>query len=363
MKRFFYTSIFILICFDMLIIFYLISIQPKENQKKIVPLQVNLKKSLEVDITNKSINVSDIFKYQDPDFSGYNPNEIVLLATGDVILARSVNSLMVSKNNFLYPFEKTANFLKNSDITFINLESPLIPNCATTVEGMVFCGSENAVAGLVFSGVDVVSIANNHMADQGEDGINNTTNILMKNNIAVTGNGNPAILTAKGKKFGFLGYNDISERYDLLPKPDDILLQKDIYKLKQKVNYVIVAFHWGVEYTASPSARQVELAHMAIDNGADLVIGNHPHWVQGIEQYEGKLITYAHGNFVFDQMWSPETREGVIGKYVFGNNGLKSVNFYPIIIENYAQPRFAQKEEAVKILEKMKATSPIVKSP
>lgn len=311
------------------------------------------------EIPEKALSLDSVFQYQDPNQSLVSgSDEIVLLATGDVILARSVNSQMVRKNNFLYPFEKTADFLKKADITLINLESPLISNCPTTDEGMVFCGQEKAVNGLVYSGVKIASLANNHMADYEIDGFHQTINLLQQNKIAVTGYGEPAILEVKGKKFGFLGYNDIVERYDLLLKPEINLLQNNIKSLKQKVDFVIVAFHWGVEYTSSPSARQKELAYSAIDAGADLIIGNHPHWVQTVEKYQDKFIAYSHGNFIFDQMWSRETREGVIGKYIFDKNGLKAVNFYPVIIENYSQPRFADKSEAEKILWRFKTNSP-----
>jgi len=341
---------------DVLIIQYLIN-----NQSNTSSPEISLTKSslIKTQIPSKQqLSFDSIFSYQDPASNqSRQPDEITLLATGDVIPARSVNYQMVKLNDFRYPFAKTADFLKNSDITFINLETPLIPNCQPTVEGMVFCGDEKAVEGLVSAGVKVANIANNHMSDYGIEGINNTTKLLQQNNIAVCGNGSPAILDIKGKKFGFLGYNDISERYDLLPSPKIDILQKDIRDLKIKADYVIVAFHWGVEYTSSPSARQKELAHSAIDAGADLIIGNHPHWVGAVEQYKDKFTTYAHGNFIFDQMWSQETREGVIGKYIFGDTGLKSVNFYSVIIENYSQPRFATQTEAEKILLRIKTNS------
>jgi poly-gamma-glutamate synthesis protein (capsule biosynthesis protein) len=82
----------------------------------------------------------------------------------------------------------------------------------------------------------------------------------------------------------------------------------------------------------------VELAHAAIDDGADLIIGNHPHWIQGVEVYKSKFITYAHGNFIFDQEWSYETTVGVIGKYTFYDNTLIAVDFTPVLIQNFAQP-------------------------
>lgn len=104
---------------------------------------------------------------------------------------------------------------------------------------------------------------------------------------------------------------------------------------------MIVSFHWGDEYTAEPNSRQRFLAHLAIDSGTDLIIGNHPHWVQTKEIYQGKLINYALGNFIFDQMWSDETRKGTLGWYVIEKDkGLVKTKYYPVLIENYSQPRF-----------------------
>lgn len=284
-------------------------------------------------------------------------SEYTILATGDVILARSVNAKMVRLNNFKLPFEKTVNFLKSADAVFINLESPLISNCPITDEGMKFCGDPRDVQGLVYGGVTVASIANNHTGDYGINGINATIALLQENKIKVTGNGQSAIVTIRDKKFGFLGYNTIGAKESGIAWAEIPEIQSDIQSLKKQVNFVIVAFHWGIEYTSLPSSKQRELAHIAIDAGADLIIGNHPHWVQGIEQYSGKYITYSHGNFIFDQMWSQETREGVIGKYIFDGNGVKDIKFFPIIIDDYSQARFATAAEAAKILLKMKESS------
>lgn len=304
--------------------------------------------------TPSSLSLDSMFDYVDPipEAAG-DPQMYTLIATGDVIPARSVNTKMTQLNNFNYPFEKTAEFSKAADLVFINLESPLVAGCQVTQEGMSFCGDERSVEGLVYTGVDVASLANNHAGNRGIGGIESTISILKQNNIAITGNGEAAIVSIRDKKFGFLGYNDIGSKENGIAWADNEQVQKEIADLKNKVDFVIVAFHWGVEYVSTPTARQIELAHLAIDSGADLIIGNHPHWVQGVEQYKGKFITYSHGNFVFDQMWSQETREGVIGKYVFDKGGLAEVKFYPVIIENYAQPRFATQNEALKILGRM----------
>ncbi len=310
-------------------------------------------------IRTAQIPLDEIFRYHDPieatKSGNSKPDEYSIIVTGDVIPARSVNSIMVRKNNFLYPWEKTAEILQSSDLLFINLETPLLPVCKITDEGMKFCGNAQAIEGLKYAGVKVVSLANNHAGNYGQVGLQKTRELLGKNGIQTVGMEKPAVIQIKDKKFGFLGYNDIEKQEGLgMSLASESNIASEVSKLKKETDFTIVTFHWGIEYTASPSARQKELAHIAIDNGADLVVGNHPHWVQGVEIYKNKLITYAHGNFIFDQMWSQETREGVVGKYVFDRFGLKDVSFYPVIIENYSQPRFANEKEAEKILKRMK---------
>lgn len=112
-----------------------------------------------------------------------------------------------------------------------------------------------------------------------------------------------------------------------------------------------------MEYTDQPTQRQKELAHLAIDTGADLVIGNHPHWIQPVEIYKNKLIVYAHGNFVFDQMWSAKTREGIIGRYTFYGDRLIDAEFLPVQINDFGQPRFLTGETKSVLLEVLKQQS------
>lgn len=304
------------------------------------------------------ISIEKLFTYNNPDKSSKSdPDEYTLIATGDVIPARSVNTRIVNMNNFSYPFEKTAGFLKSADAVFINLESPLIQNCPMTDEGMIFCGDAKNIQGLIFAGVTVASIANNHAGNHGINGINSTISLLVQNQISVTGNDQPTVITIKDKRFGFLGYNDIGHKEPGISWAGSDRIKQDIKALRARVDFLIVTFHWGVEYTSTPNPRQKELAHLAIDSGADLIIGNHPHWVQGVEEYKGKFITYAHGNFVFDQGWSQKTKEGVLGRYTFNRKGLKDIKFYPVIIEGFSQPRFAKEAEAKKILDDMKKST------
>lgn len=299
-----------------------------------------------------------------PQLTTAKESEVILIATGDVIPARTVNATMSRRNDFLYPFRKTAKLLKSADLLLINLEAPLIENCPVTDEGMIFCGSPRFVEGLNFVKAKVANLANNHSGNYGTDGLTSTKQLLANNSIKTIGLGNPAIYEAKGIRFGFLGYNDIGSTLGLpIAAAESETIKQQVKKLVSRVDFVIVAFHWGEEYTALPNSRQKYLAHLAIKSGAELVIGNHPHWIQSRENYRGKLINYALGNFVFDQMWSIETRQGLVAKYVFNKNGLVSAKYFPVIIENYAQPRLATKKEAQTILDTYQKNSPTAPLP
>lgn len=276
-----------------------------------------------------------------------------MIATGDIIPARSVNYQVLTRHDFKWPYLKAAQVTKNADITFINLESPLIDKCPVTQEGMVFCGDAKNVEGLVYAGVDVASLANNHAGNYNTPGVQQTVNLLAKNNILATGILGPVIKDAKGIKFAFLGYNDVTKPQPGISNVDEEKIKTEITYAKKQADIVIVTCHWGTEYQAQPDDRQKYLAHFLIDAGADLVIGNHPHWIQPIEIYRNKLITYAHGNFVFDQMWSEKTKQGVVGKYTFYDKQLIDVEYLPIQIENYAQPYFLEGIKKQSVLDEM----------
>lgn len=285
-----------------------------------------------------------------------------ITATGDVIPARSVNYQVMKYNNPLWPYEKVIPMLKDkkTDIMFINLETPLIKGCPMTVEGMVFCGDAKNIAGLSAIGVNVANIANNHTGNHGIDGVMETKQLLENANIAVSGIDGPVYKNINGITFAFLGYNDITKPQPGITNADEPNIKRDIAQAKKNADIVIVTYHWGVEYRDQPDEDQKRLGHLSIDSGADLVIGNHPHWIQPIEFYKGKLITYAHGNFIFDQMWSQKTREGVIGRYTFFDKTLIDVEYLPLQINDYGQAVFVKDKQATDILDAMKKQSYIL---
>lgn len=262
---------------------------------------------------------------------GTDKERVVLVATGDVSLARTVNTQIQKRRDPTWPFAKTAEVLRAGDITLINLESPLVSNCPLTDTGMKFCGNINNVEGLVFAGVDVASLANNHAFNYGDAGRTQTAQMLIESEILVAGINDPVYKAVGATTFAFVGYDDVSQRVTDLSKVVEARLKADV---------VVVSVHWGTEYTDKPSVRQIALAHQLIEAGADLVIGNHPHWVQPTEIYKDKLIVYAHGNFVFDQEWSQKTKEGVVGEYTFEKGRLIDYRFLPVLIVDFGQPNF-----------------------
>jgi poly-gamma-glutamate synthesis protein (capsule biosynthesis protein) len=130
-------------------------------------------------------------------------------------------------------------------------------------------------------------------------------------------------------------------------------MTKAVEEAKQRADFVIVSMHAGTEYADKPDDSQVNFAHAAIDAGADLVIGHHPHVVQTMEKYKEKYIFYSLGNFVFDQMWFQETTEGLTIKAYFTKSGIGKISLSPITMENFAQPKITTYGDAEKILQRL----------
>jgi poly-gamma-glutamate capsule biosynthesis protein CapA/YwtB (metallophosphatase superfamily) len=314
--------------------------------------------------TPPALSLASIFGADKPDLTKFDSDKVrVLIATGDVIPAREVNYKMVTHHDWLYPWRQTADYLQSGDLLYINLESPLIAGCPIIHGGFTFCGDARAIQGLDFAKVGVANIANNHFTNFGPTGVNATILLLAQHNIGVSGLGHWVIRDIRGVKFGFVGFNGIGTHIDRAE------MKREIAIVRAQADVVVVAFHWGKEYELVPMVGAGiapddprEIGHLAIDDGADLVIGNHPHWVQGVEIYQGKLITYAHGNFIFDQMWSQETREGVVGRYTFYGTQLIRVDYRPVLISDYAQPSWLDETtgEGQTILQRMEHSSHLI---
>ena len=291
-----------------------------------------------------------------------------MIATGDVIPARLVDVEAARRGDFLWPFRPTAEFVKNADLTLINLESPLLAGCPPRPSGMNFCGDPRFVDGLTAIGARVANLANNHVY-AGPD-TQRTAELLAQHGIQTTTNlGPPVIVDVRGLRFAFVGCNGVTEGGPV----DRAALRAVIEHARSQADVVVVQFHWGKEYERQPMIAPgiapddpVELGHLAVDAGADLVIGNHPHWVQGVEVYKDHLITYAHGNYVFDQVncfpsigadyrtyCSDDTRTSVIGTYTFVDNHLVAASWRPTFIDTSLQTQWADPPRAAAVLRTM----------
>lgn len=291
---------------------------------------------------------------------------VTLLAVGDIMLSRNVAAKMVKYQNWTYPFLKTANLLKSADITFGNLETAITAGRTIKTGEMVFRTDPKAVEGLKFAGFDVLSLANNHTPNFGETGLKDTFQYLSAAGIAYIGAGEniaaarqPVIKEVQGLEFAFLAYND----NNVVPPSyfagdqragtvfmDREKMKEDVFKAKQTADFVIVSMHAGVEYQPKASERQKDFARQAIEAGAALVLGHHPHVIEPMEKYKDGYIFYSLGNFIFDQMWSLPTRQGLMATITFTPSGISEITYQPVIIEDYAQPRLANDQEAAAIL-------------
>lgn len=268
-----------------------------------------------------------------------NPQEVKLFLAGDVMLGRTVRAKAYELSDFSYPFKKVADVMQSSDITFVNLENPIIENCPSHETGYVFCATPDMLDGLTFAGVDVVNLANNHTLNYGRSGLEDTLKYLFEKNILTTGVGKLVVLERSGVTFGFLGF-DKSEQNNPKLTQDEIGL---IIASDSEVDVLVVSMHWGVEYQnkALPGVRS--LAKEIVSHGADVIVGHHPHWVQDWEFIDDKPVFYSLGNFIFDQMWSEETKKGLAVDLTYDKEGtLIEYQLLPTYMSSWSQPEFVE---------------------
>jgi len=272
---------------------------------------------------------------------------ITLVFVGDVSLAREINWQINQQGNANFPFEKTKDIISLADLAIGNLESPLYNDCPLTRSGMKFCGNPENAKGLNFAGFDLVNLSNNHIANYGQEGIKTTKTFLEQNQINWFGLDLTYFKTINDLEMAFLGFDDISTRVD------EQQMINQIKAAKQKSNFIIINFHWGAEYQSQPNQRQKNLAKTAIDSGADLIIGHHPHVLQPIEKYKDRLIIYSLGNFVFDQTWSEETRIGAIALISISPDKTAILEIIPIRIFDGTTPELIHSPEKETIINKI----------
>jgi poly-gamma-glutamate synthesis protein (capsule biosynthesis protein) len=265
------------------------------------------------------------------EFKESEPASVILV--GDIMLGRTVMTTSLDKGDLNYPFRQVAHVLSDSSLVFANLENPFVTNCPRHTSGFKFCTDPSLVNGLNFAGIDVVTIANNHTRNYGQEGFNETKTVLTQNSIAYVGDNNIIYKEVDGTVFAFLGFDFLTNK----PKDSDFTLIQDADK---NADVVIVGVHWGEEYKAIANNFQKLTAKKLIESGADVIAGHHPHWVQDSETINGKRAFYSLGNFVFDQMWSEETKKGLLVRLTFDKGELIAEDKMPIYMENWAQPAF-----------------------
>ncbi len=279
---------------------------------------------------------------------------IKLLLVGDIMLSRGVGNVMKKKEDYTYPFLKTADVIRSADVSFGNLEGPISSRGSNQGSKYSFRADPKVVNGLEFAGFDVLSIANNHILDWGDDALKDTVSILNKYGILPVGAGvnyadanSPVFENIKGTRIAFLAYTNLYPdglvAGDTTPGVSDFNMEeikRRISELSDKTDIIIVSLHWGDEYKPEPSSSQREIAHKLIDDGADIVVGHHQHVVQGDERYNEGYIFYGLGNFVFDQTFSVETSSGIAILINIENKRIKSIDKLRISISKTFQPEF-----------------------
>ncbi len=277
-----------------------------------------------------------------------------VLFVGDIMLDRGVEYLM-SKNSVFYPFEKVSQFLRGVDTVVGNLEGPIVENPPNFPDSSLkFAFWPNVTKGLSFANFNLLSLANNHTCNTGETGLEETKGFLKKENINFVGHPircDKDFLFEKNEII-FLAFN---KTFPFNCSDQEII---EIVKKTRNANpkeFLIVIFHWGEEYQLKSSISQQRLAHQIIDAGADLIIGSHPHVVQEIEEYKGKLIFYSLGNFIFDMYFSKETQQGLaVGLEI----SPQKIIYRLFPIESYlSQPFLMKQEEAEEFLRKLSLRS------
>lgn len=251
-----------------------------------------------------------------------NKISITISAAGDCSLGNHIEQDYNSSFNQAYDTEGGAEyFLRNvkeifaaDDMTIVNLEGVLTTsNAAASGRAYNIKGDPSYAKILTEGSVEAVSMANNHRLDFGSEGTKDTEAALNAENIVYAYDKNVAIYETQGIQVGYVSVNEVA-----WGQGSEELVEEGINKLKEAgVDLILVACHWGVEKDNYPEAYQQRLGRKCIDMGADLVIGHHPHVLQGIEEYKGKLILHSLGNFCFGANRNPTDKDTMIFQQTF----------------------------------------------
>ena len=301
-------------------------------------------------------------------------DETVTIAfVGDILLASSVENLM-RREGFDYPYAKALPYLQEPDLTIGNLENPITTRGTPAEDKQyVFKGSPDLLPSLREAGVDFVALANNHTLDQGVEGLLDTIDHLNEAGIRHAGAGHndeeaftPAVFDIKGMSIAVFSLSrvvphvswkadknhpGVAETYD--PRR----AVEAIERARESNDLIIVYAHWGEELKTEPRDIEKKLARAYIDAGADIVVGSHPHVLQGFEYYEGGWIAYSLGNFIFNVTTNAETRDTGVLNAVCAKGGSCELAFVPMRAIEPSRPEPLEGEERRAMLDRLERMS------
>ncbi len=300
-----------------------------------------------------------------------SPGEIVIVVAGDMIFDRRVRDLMQSDGTDA-PFSGVTALLKDADVTLANLESPL-SNRGSPWAGkdVTFRGTPAGASAIKSAGIDAVSMANNHALDYGREALVDTIANLDRAKVKHAGAGRdlteafrPAWIHVGKRKVAFLAFSWIvpngfypsATGAGVAGTRDPAVVSRAVRQVARRADFTVVSFHWGMEYQDYPLQDQVALAHAAIDAGASLVMGHHPHVIQGIELYRRRPIVYSLGDFVFDH-YSRKTGEAFLFKARIRGRRLLGARVTPVYLSWSGQPQPVGGSEGAQILGRLQEIS------
>ncbi len=297
---------------------------------------------------------------------------VSIAAVGDVMLGSWVVELL-EKHGPTYPFEPTRAYLESADVAIANLEAPFALSGEPFPKKFNFKVPPVYAAGLKTAGFDVLNLANNHILDFGEAALLSTMRTLDTLGLRYCGAGpnlaaahRPTVVAVRGVRIAFFGYSmtfptEFYAKEDsagtAYPEPER--MAATLRAWEDSVDYTVVSFHWGAEKRTTPKDYQIHFAHLAIDNGADLVLGHHPHVLQGFELYKNRLIAYSLGNFAFGS-YSRYAVDSIILKVYLNEDGLVLARALPINVDNRVvefRPEVAGPQRGARIVENLRALS------